>query len=42
MFQTFQATYHGGDGRAVSEASVENPDDELDLDEDEGAEAEEP
>jgi hypothetical protein len=42
MFQTFQATYHGGDGRAVSEASVENPDDELDLDEDEDAEAEEP
>jgi hypothetical protein len=34
LFQTFQARYHGGDGRAVSEAAVENPDD-VDLEEDE-------
>jgi hypothetical protein len=26
LFETFQATYHGGDGRAVSEAAVEDPD----------------
>jgi hypothetical protein len=37
LFQTFQARYHGGDGRAVSEAAVENPDD-VDLEEDEEAE----
>jgi hypothetical protein len=42
LFQSFQATYHGGDGRAVSEASVEDPDDEVDLDEDDGVEVEEP
>jgi hypothetical protein len=36
LFERFQATYHGGDGRAVSEASVEDPDlepDEEELDE---------
>jgi hypothetical protein len=27
LFEGFQATYHGGDGRQVSEAAVENPDD---------------
>jgi hypothetical protein len=27
LFQTFQARYHGGDGRHVSEAAVENADD---------------
>ena len=27
LFEGFQATYHGGDGREVSEAAVENPDD---------------
>jgi hypothetical protein len=27
LFESFQATYHGGDGRQVSEAAVENPDD---------------
>ena len=32
LFQSFQARYHGGDGRQVSEAAVENPDDD-DLDE---------
>jgi hypothetical protein len=37
LFETFQATYHGGDGRAVSEAAVEDPDD-LEPDEDEEAE----
>ena len=26
LFENFQATYHGGDGRAVSEAAVEDPD----------------
>jgi hypothetical protein len=34
LFEKFQATYHGGDGRAVSEASVEDPDLEPDEDED--------
>jgi hypothetical protein len=34
LFQSFQARYHGGDGRAVSEAAVEDPDD-ADLEEDE-------
>jgi len=32
LFETFQSTYGGGDGREVSEAAVENPD-EPDLDE---------
>jgi hypothetical protein len=32
LFERFQATYHGGDGRAVSEASVEDPDLEPDED----------
>jgi hypothetical protein len=26
LFENFQASYHGGDGRAVSEAAVEDPD----------------
>ena len=26
LFESFQASYHGGDGRAVSEAAVEDPD----------------
>ena len=34
MFETFQATYHGGDGRAVSERAVEDPD-AVELEEDE-------
>ncbi len=33
LFESFQATYHGGDGRQVSEAAVENPDDEPEPDE---------
>jgi hypothetical protein len=32
LFESFQARYHGGDGRAVTEAAVENPD-EVDLEE---------
>jgi hypothetical protein len=32
LFESFQSTYHGGDGRQVSEAAVENPDD-ADLEE---------
>src|SRR3954451_21490618 len=32
LFESFQARYHGGDGRAVTEAAVENPD-EADLEE---------
>jgi hypothetical protein len=35
LFEGFQASYHGGDGRAVSEAAVEDPDLEPDEDEDE-------
>jgi hypothetical protein len=31
LLETFQASYHGGDGRQVSEAAVEDPD-ALDLD----------
>jgi hypothetical protein len=34
LFESFQATYHGGDGRQVGEAAVEDPDD-VDLDEEE-------
>ena len=34
LLEGFQATHHGGDGRAVSEAAVEDRD-EPDLDEDE-------
>ena len=34
LFESFQSTYHGGDGRQVSEAAVENAD-EAELDEDE-------
>ena len=37
LFESFQSTYHGGDGRQVSEAAVENPDD---VDEDEDDEEE--
>jgi hypothetical protein len=33
LFEGFQAHYHGGDGRAVSEAAVEDPDAE-ELEED--------
>ena len=33
LFESFQATYHGGDGRQVNEAAVENPDDEPEPDE---------
>ena len=40
LFQSFQARYHGGDGRAVSEAAVENLDDEDLDDEDEEPEEE--
>jgi hypothetical protein len=40
VLETFQATYHGGDGRQVGEEAVEDRDD-LDLDEDE-EETEEP
>ena len=32
LFESFQARYHGGDGRAVTETAVENPDD-ADLEE---------
>src|SRR3954449_1984504 len=31
LFESFQARYHGGDGRAVTEAAVENPD-EVEVD----------
>jgi hypothetical protein len=31
LLESFQANYHGGDGRHVSEAAVEDPD-QLDLD----------
>lgn len=37
LFESFQATYHGGDGRAVTEAAVEDPDD-LEPDEEEETE----
>jgi hypothetical protein len=41
LFETFQATYHGGDGRQVGEEAVEDADD-LDVDDDEAdAEGEE-
>jgi hypothetical protein len=33
LLETFQANYHGGDGRQVGEAAVEDPDD-VDLDAD--------
>src|SRR3954466_4379797 len=32
-FEAFQATYRGGDGRHVSERAIENPDDDVDVDE---------
>jgi cupin superfamily acireductone dioxygenase involved in methionine salvage len=35
MLETFQANYHGGDGRHVSEAAVEDPDNLDEDDEDE-------
>jgi hypothetical protein len=34
LLERFQATQHGGDGRQVSEAAVEDPDD-VDLDDEE-------
>ena len=34
LLESFQATYHGGDGRAVSEAAIEDGE-EPDLEEDE-------
>jgi hypothetical protein len=37
LLESFQAAYHGGDGRAVSEAAVEDGD-EPDLDEEEDLE----
>jgi hypothetical protein len=40
-FESFQATYRGGDGRHVSETAVENPDD-VDVDEEVDADVEEP
>jgi hypothetical protein len=40
-FESFQATYRGGDGRHVSEAAVEDPDD-VDVDVVEEVDAEEP
>ena len=36
LLESFQATYHGGDGRAVGTEAVENPDDEPDLDDVDG------
>jgi hypothetical protein len=30
MFESFQANFHGGDGRAVTEAAVEDPDEQVD------------
>src|SRR3954451_6443626 len=39
-FETFQATYHGGDGRHVGEAAVEDPDDDVDVDVDEEVDVE--
>src|SRR3954468_14732322 len=38
-FESFQATYHGGDGRHVGEAAVEDPDT---VDVDEEVDADEP
>jgi hypothetical protein len=38
-FEAFQATFHGGDGRHVGEAAVEDPDN---VDVDEEVDAEEP
>src|SRR5213592_262676 len=40
-FESFQASYHGGDGRHVSEAAVEDPDD-VDVDVGDEVDAEEP
>jgi hypothetical protein len=37
LFEGFQATYHGGDGRQVGEAAVENPDDAEPEEDDEEA-----
>src|SRR5918996_5689435 len=34
LLESFQATWRGGDGRAVSETAVEDPDDAPDEDED--------
>ena len=30
LFESFQANFHGGDGRAVTEAAVEDPDEQVD------------
>jgi hypothetical protein len=38
LLETFQATYHGGDGRQVGTAAVEDGDDTVDEDENEGPE----
>ncbi len=38
LLESFQATYHGGDGRGVGAEAVENPDDEPDLDDVDGEE----
>jgi hypothetical protein len=40
LLETFQATYHGGDGRGVSEAAVEDPDDADEVDQEEVEELE--
>ena len=37
LLESFQATHHGGDGRQVSEAAVEDPD-KMDLDDEEAGE----
>jgi hypothetical protein len=29
LFESFQANFHGGDGRAVTEAAVEDPDEQV-------------
>jgi hypothetical protein len=40
LLESFQATHHGGDGRAVPETAVEDPD-QLDLDEENAGNEEE-
>ena len=41
MLETFQATYHGGDGRAVGEEAIGDGDDLDDDEDDEGPEPDE-
>ncbi len=41
LLETFQATYHGGDGRHVGEGAVEDPD-AADVDEDDARPAPDP